>query len=194
MPWPTCCANNSVRPLSRLLAVLFTLLYPLAIWLAEDWIEPRVIAVVLLLAALGRLTSSQISGAVRCWLAGTGMVVLLAILSNAMYPLKLYPVIVNATLLGLFGYSLVAPPSAVERIARMRDPNLPPQAISYTRRVTQVWCIFFVVNGTLAFYTALYASSAQWSLYNGLLAYILMGILFGGEYVIRRRFMGPGHG
>ncbi|HKY09476.1 MAG TPA: hypothetical protein VJQ55_14590 [Candidatus Binatia bacterium] len=169
-------------------------MYPLAIWLAEDRIEPRVLALMLLLAGVSRLMTARSSGAARYWLAGTGMLVLLAISSNAMYPLKLYPVIVNATLLGLFGYSLVAPPSAAERIARMREPHLPPRAISYTRRVTQVWCIFFLVNGTLAFYTALYASSAQWSLYNGLLAYVLMGILFAGEYVVRRRFMSPGHG
>jgi uncharacterized membrane protein len=26
-----------------------------------------------------------------------------------------------------------------------------------------------------------------WSLYNGLIAYLLMGLLFAGEYLIRRR-------
>jgi uncharacterized membrane protein len=179
---------------SKLLAALFTLIYPLAIWLAEGRIEPRVLAVVLLLAGLLRLSKVQAGVAARCWLAGTMMLVFLAVSANAMYPLKLYPVLVNGILLGLFSYSLVAPPSAVERIARMREPNLPAQAIGYTRHVTQVWCVFFLVNGAIAFYTALYASSAHWSLYNGLLAYIFMGLLFAGEYCIRRRIMGPAHG
>ena len=31
----------------------------------------------------------------------------------------------------------------IERFARIREPNLSMQAVSYTRRVTQVWCVFF---------------------------------------------------
>ena len=57
----------------------------------------------------------------------------------------------------------------------------------YTRRVTQVWCGFFVFNGSLALLTALYASDGVWMLYNGLLAYVLMGILFAGEWLVRQR-------
>jgi uncharacterized membrane protein len=175
---------------STSLAVFLTVIYPLTIWLAEGRIEPRLLAGVLLLAGFLRLFSMQFSHATRWWAGGTMLVVLLAVWANVMFPLKLYPVIVNATLLGVFAYSLIVPPTAVERIARMRDPHLPAQAIGYTRRVTQVWCVFFTVNGAIAFYTALYASSALWSLYNGFLAYVLIGILCAGEYCVRRRVMG----
>jgi uncharacterized membrane protein len=54
--------------------------------------------------------------------------------------------------------------------------------------VTQVWCIFFAVNGALALVTALWASAATWSLYNGVIAYLLMGLLFAGEYGVRCHF------
>jgi uncharacterized membrane protein len=60
--------------------------------------------------------------------------------------------------------------------------------VAYTRRVTQVWCGFFVVNGLLALGTALWASEALWSLYTGVIAYVLMGVLFGVEYLVRLRF------
>ena len=180
--------------MSTFLAVLLTVIYPLTIWLAEGRIEPRVLAGVLLLAGFARLFSVQISQATRWWMGATMLLVLLAVWGNAMFPLKLYPVIVNGTLLGVFAYSLIVPPSAIERIARMRDPHLPAPAIGYTRRVTQVWCVFFFANGAIALYTALYASSALWSLYNGFLAYILVGLLFAGEYCIRRRVMGRQHG
>jgi uncharacterized membrane protein len=73
----------------------------------------------------------------------------------------------------------------IERMARLSDPALPAYAIAYTRRVTQVWCGFFVMNGTLALLTAVWASAAIWSLYNGVLAYVLMGCLFAGEYLVR---------
>lgn len=76
----------------------------------------------------------------------------------------------------------------VERLARLREPDLPLVAVAYTRRVTQVWCVFFIINGALAFATAVWASDAVWSLYTGVIAYILMGLLFGAEFLFRLRF------
>jgi uncharacterized membrane protein len=54
--------------------------------------------------------------------------------------------------------------------------------------VTQVWCVFFALNGGVALVTALWTSAATWSLYNGFVAYLLMGLLFAGEYAIRCNF------
>jgi uncharacterized membrane protein len=102
--------------------------------------------------------------------------------------LQLYPVLINIVMLCLFGYSLFSPPPIIERLARLREPDLPPHAILYTRRITQVWCGFFAINGSISFATAMWASPAIWSLYNGLIAYLLMGLLFGSEYLIRQRF------
>jgi len=175
---------------STLVAVLVTVIYPLTIWLAEGRIEPCLLAGMLLLAGFARLFSVPMSQATRWWMGGTMLLVLLAVWGNAMFPLKLYPVIVNATLFGVFAHSLIVPPTAIERIARMRDPHLPVAAIGYTRHVTQVWCGFFAVNGAIALYTTLYASSALWSFYNGFLAYIFIGLLFAGEYWVRRRVIG----
>jgi uncharacterized membrane protein len=142
-----------------------------------------------MLAGLTRLRTLKIGQARRWWVAVTPLVLLLlAVWWDAWLPLRLYPVLVNAVLLGVFAYSLIFPPSMIERFARMSEPNLPAQAIGYTRRVTQIWCVFFGINGAIALMTALCASPAIWTLYNGLIAYLLMGLLLAGEYVIRRRF------
>lgn len=170
------------------LAVLITLLYPLAIWLGQGKIEPRLLAGVLLLAGLTRLPTLKVSAIARWSLAGALLLVALAIWSNHLLPLKLYPVLVNAVMLAVFGYSLVTPQSMVERFARMTEPDFPPAAIAYTRRVTQVWCAFFIINGLIALGTALWATPEIWSLYNGVIAYLLMGLMFGGEYLVRMRF------
>jgi uncharacterized membrane protein len=111
-----------------------------------------------------------------------------AVWSNVWLPLKLYPVFVNTALLAIFAYSLIYPPSIIERFARLRDPDLPAQAIGYTRRVTQVWFVFFAINGAFALMTALWASPAIWTLYNGVIAYLMMGVLFAGEYFVRWHF------
>lgn len=167
--------------------VLVTLLYPLLVWLGHGEVEPRLLAGVLVLAAVLRLYTMKNGKMGYWWLAGALLLALAAAWGNAWTPLKLYPALVNACMLGIFGYSLVAPPSLVERLARMKDPQLPPAAVQYTRRVTQVWCIFFFINGAIALATALWASAALWSLYNGVIAYVLMGSLLGGEYLVRLR-------
>lgn len=161
-----------------------TLLYPLAIWLGGGRLEPRTMALGLVALAVARLVSTK----QRVWLVvglGALLLALLAGFLNVGWPLKLYPVVVNGSLLALFSATLIRPPSMIERIARLREKNLSPTAIQYTRKVTMVWCGFFVVNGSIAAVTAGWASEAGWALYNGLIAYLAMGVLFGGELVIR---------
>ncbi len=102
---------------------------------------------------------------------------------------RFYPVAVNALLLTLFALSLRHGPSLIERLARLREPDLPPPAVDYTRRVTQVWCLFFLLNGSIALYTALCSSLSVWAWYNGGIAYLLMGALFAIEFIVRRRVM-----
>lgn len=170
------------------LTAAITLLYPLAIWFGHGQVEPRWLAGLLLLAAATRLPALKLSGVARWSVAGALVLVACAIWSNMLLPLKLYPVLVNVALLAGFGYSLTTPVSAVERMARLRGDDFPPVAQAYMRKVTQVWCGFFVVNGAIALGTALWASAAVWSLYTGVISYVLMAALFGAEYLVRLRF------
>ena len=167
---------------------MITLLYPLTIWFGQGKVEPRWLALLLLLAAAARLPAMKVSLAARWSAAAALLLAAGAVWANALLPLKLYPVLVNLALLAAFGWSLAAPPSMVERMARLSEPDLPPEAVAYTRAVTRVWCGFFIVNGSIALATALWASQAAWSLYNGVIAYLLMGALFAGEYLVRIRF------
>jgi uncharacterized membrane protein len=86
----------------------------------------------------------------------------------------------------VFAVSLRYPPTIVERIARLREPDLPPAGVAYTRQVTRVWVGFLLANAAVSFWTARWGSLDQWALWNGLLSYLAMGALFGGEYLVRR--------
>jgi uncharacterized membrane protein len=103
----------------------------------------------------------------------------------AAFGLKLYPVAVNAVLFGAFFRSLYSGQSFVEKMARLRRPDLDAQGVAYTRKVTQIWCGFFVLNGLCALALALWASTEAWTLYTGFIAYLLMGLLFGLEWLFR---------
>ena len=163
-----------------------TLAYPLLVYLAMGRFEPRWMALLLFaLATLRALSARQPMWWVAA--AAAGVLALLSTVFNQLLPLKLYPALVNVVMLALFGASLRFGPPLVERLARLQDPVLPPYAVAYTRRVTQVWCGFFVFNGALALVTALWMSDRAWALYNGLLAYGLIGLLFAGEWLVRQR-------
>ncbi|HBS7001607.1 hypothetical protein U4Q67_00190 [Klebsiella pneumoniae] len=101
--------------------------------------------------------------------------------------LLFYPVVVNGVMLAVFGGSLWTSMPIVERLARLREPALPESAVRYTRRVTQIWCAFFIGNGGIALLTALHGDMALWTVWNGMIAYLLMGALMAGEWLVRRQ-------
>ncbi|HEY7317743.1 MAG TPA: hypothetical protein VIE89_09235 [Candidatus Binatia bacterium] len=173
---------------STVAMICITLIYPLALWLGQGQIEPRFLAGLLVVIGVIRLQTLKASPIGLWWIGGTLFLFIAAVWSNLLLPLKLYPVLVNAALLGIFLHSLIFPPSIIERFARIREPNLPAWAIGYTRRVTQVWCIFFTANGLIALITALWTTSGTWAVYNGLIAYLAIGLLFTGEYLVRWHF------
>lgn len=179
----------------KLLLLAVALVYPFAVYFGLQVLETRLLGGILagllllrLLLAGSKLTLHP--GVFTVALSGVVFSLAASIADNP--DLFLYsPAAMNAGLLLVFGHSLVSPPSVVEQIARVMEPALPESAISYTRKVTMVWCGFFVLNGGIALYTALYTSLATWTLYNGLIAYMLMGILFLVEFLIRRRVREP---
>jgi uncharacterized membrane protein len=190
--------------IGKLLAVAATIAYPFLVLacLLVFKVSARGIGLCLLaVAALNFLTSSGADGGsagrARKWGALGLSLALVALVFATDDPLfaKLYPVIVSLTLLALFGFSLISPPTAVFRLAALRDKSLREpgpdrdKAEPYCRKVTIVWCCFFVINGSIALCTALFASPVAWSVYNGFVSYLLMGALFLGETIARRRAM-----
>lgn len=170
------------------------MLYPLVIWFGHGQVEPRWLAGLLLLAAATRLPMLKISRLARWSVAGAILLAAIAVWANILLPLKLYPVLVSCAMFTVFAYSLYSPPTVIERLALVREPDLSPGVRLYTRRLTQVWCGFFVINGAVALGTALWASEAIWSLYTGVVSYILMGVLLGGELLLRGRLRRMHHG
>lgn len=97
--------------------------------------------------------------------------------------LKLYPVVVNAALLALFASSLFSVP-IVEKFARMKEGDLSSAAAGWCRKVTIAWCVFFIANGSIAAATT-FMSDEVWAAWNGAASYVLMGLMFAGERILR---------
>lgn len=101
----------------------------------------------------------------------------------------LYPVMVNAVLLTVFVSSLYSQQTIVEKIARVRDARFSDREIPYARKVTLAWSLFFLINGCIALATVFMEDKFYWSIYNGAISYVLMGMMFAGELYCRKRFI-----
>lgn len=163
------------------------LVYPFAVYLSVGHVEPYWLAIALCVLSLLRAALTRD----KLWaLIGLMTAVLTAAsfyTGHSWQMLKLYPVVVNLTFFLVFATSVIYPPTVIERIARVSEPMLPMAAVRYTRNVTLVWCVFFVLNGAAALATVLWASDAVWALYNGFLAYVAMALLLGVEWLVRPR-------
>jgi uncharacterized membrane protein len=96
----------------------------------------------------------------------------------------------NLLLALLFGRTLAAGREPlVTSFARIAHGGLTPELARYTRRVTLAWTIFFVA--LFATSTALYVGGyrAAWSTFANLLSPLLVGAMFGVEYVVRHRVL-----
>jgi uncharacterized membrane protein len=160
--------------------------YPVAVYFSIQYFSARIIAAVLLLLLLVRLRVTAANGTSKQAIIWVGIVFSsFVIWNNDLLTLRFYPVLVSVSLLSVFVVSLFIPPPIIERLARLQHPQLPPEGVVYTRKVTVVWSVFFLLNGCIALYTALWSSFEEWTLYNGLISYVLMGILIAVEYGIR---------
>jgi len=179
--------------MSRLIApalLLAGLLYPFAVYFGMARFAPWQFALLL----GGLWLARALTGGRRpadLWMAGLALVFCgLLALFNSPLLLRWYPVLISTFMLSLFGLSLKFGPPVIERLARLREPELPAIAIHYTRQVTKVWCLFFLLNGLVAASLTLWAPLSWWTLYNGLIAYGLMGLLFAIEWLVRQKVRG----
>ncbi|CAM2923122.1 hypothetical protein [Moritella viscosa] len=178
--------------LKKLLTVILglcLLLYPFAVYLGLNYVSPFWLALGLLALLLSRLVMLRGILNKMPWLLPAttlgGLAIVTSLFTDSDIGFKLYPLMVNFAMLAVFAYSYLKPPTVIETFARLQDPNLPEHAVNYTRKVTLVWCGFFIINASISLYTALYSSFKVWTIYNGFIAYILIGSLCAVEFVVR---------
>ena len=174
-----------MRRTLRLAIWLLTLAYP---WLWYYGGGARALAAGMAAAGLLRALIAD-SATIRAGAVALAAFFLLAALRNASGSLTLYPLLVNGAMLAVFAASLIHPPTVIERLARLQHPDLPPEGVRYTRRVTQIWCGFFVINGSIIAALALLHAHRAWTWYTGLISYLLMGALLAGEWLYRRLYL-----
>lgn len=178
-----------LRIISRVLLWILTVLYPFIIWLALGSNAPicaiAALGIILLLRILTGGSTGR-TGNIILTILGITVLILFRMKDNPVY-LMLYPTLVSYGFLALFSFSLTGEKSAVEKIASLsvKKEEITDSFKLYCRRVTIAWCIFMFLNGTAALCLAFLAEREIWMIYTGFISYILMGLMFAGEYLIR---------
>lgn len=98
---------------------------------------------------------------------------------------RYYPVLTVSLFLAVFLISLFRTPM-VEVFARRMGERLDEKGIAYCRKVTIAWVVFLTLNLGVTVWTV-FLSREAWVLYNGCISYLLMGLMFLGEFIIRKR-------
>ncbi|ODZ77970.1 DNA gyrase subunit B [Vibrio parahaemolyticus] len=175
-----------MRQLLTGLSAIVLFAYPFAVYFGIDKFGLNLVGGLLIAALLLRVF---VANKFKFLALATGAVGIVLITLGMVFKqhgwLQFYPVVVNVCMLCVFAFSLKQPQSIIERLARLQEPELPPSGVAYTRKVTMVWCVFFVLNAVFALYTC-FLPVKIWTLYNGLISYLLAGSLFAGEWIVRQ--------
>lgn len=181
--------STSAWPLRRsfkTIGVLALMAYPFAVYFGLGRFSPRIIvAGIATLLTLRMILSDEQGLRTRLpYIAGAVALTILAA-ASPIVGLKTYPIVISLTFAVVFAYSLLWPPTIIEEIVRLRRPDLPSHVTGYLRNVTIVWFAFFTINASISAVTAFSGSIKLWTLYNGFIAYLIMGALLAGEFLLR---------
>ncbi len=178
------------RPLLPVIAVLGGAAYPFIVYALLGRVPAGglVLAALALVAArLVGLRGSALARPLLLPLAAVAALMAALGLVDGSAAAQAYPIVMSLGMAAAFGLSLLRPPCLVECFAAVVEPTPTEAARAYMRRVTWVWFGFLLGNAALSAASLASGSLELWTLYNGLVSYLLMAALFGGEWLVRRR-------
>lgn len=185
--------SNRAAGFFKTLLLVLVLFYPLAVYFGLKKFSVGTLGWFLVVVMALRMISANARdplGFAALFGAGVGLLLnLSATITGDSQLIKFYPVAMSTIFFFVFAASLFSRQTVVARLAQRFRGELSPRALQYTTKVTVVWSLFFLFNGIIATYTVVRGSDETWTLYNGLISYVLMGGLFLGEFAFRRLVM-----
>lgn len=162
------------------------LIYPYLVYKGIEngmaWIAPTIFSIIYLLQAI---RTKNVSLKIK------KVLVAITLLLGAYYlqtlTAKILPVLIQLMLMIFFGRTLLKGngPSFIERFVRLEFPEFPEYVSPYCRNLTLLWTGFFAMNVIVCSLLAIWGTNYGWTLYNGVLIYVMMGVLAVGEYIYR---------
>jgi len=176
--------KKSLVKIIKVLGIVFTILYPFVVFFAlKRHIALRMLSLLLLaMAGISFVRNKNVWLFICVLLFGAGLIVF-----NDDIFLKLYPVLMNIGVGLMFAMSLRNVP-LIEKFAEKMGHKLNASQKEYAKCATRAWAIFMFCLTAVSFATV-FLSNEIWVLFNGLISYILIAIMMGVEFIVRKRVM-----
>ena len=169
---------------------LVFLAYPFLVYLGIErgfvWLAPAIFSAVFLYQGYRAKTAGT-----RIRKGLLGILLLVGAVYLQTFTAKVMPVLIQLLLLVFFGRTLWQGPPLIESFVRLQFSDIPKELLDYCQQLTWLWTGFFAFNAVVCTALAVWGSDRWWALYNGLIIYLLIGLLTAGEYVYRH-FRFPG--
>ncbi|MDU8924499.1 hypothetical protein RYD26_06180 [Pasteurellaceae bacterium LIM206] len=170
------------------LFLIFSLAYPFAVYFGQSFFSFRnLMSMMLLLWLLRGWVLKKSNQKIINYVVCTFFII--ALFANNEKMAYWYPVVINGLFFCIFWISLFSRQNIIEKIARVKQPDLPPKGVIYTRKIVKLWLVFFVVNASISI-LLIYVDLDFWIVYTGIISYLLMGILLAGEWLYRKFKLG----
>ncbi len=169
--------------------VVVLALYPFIIYFGIRVLPPSFFGfalAVLLLIRFGFVRPEERASAVPALVLLLTYAVAATVVGSARM-LLYYPALVNFVLCAVFASSFRQDEPLLLRIMRARGVTMHAHIPPYLTRLTAVWATFFALNGLIAVWTTT-ASMEIWTIYNGMISYLLIAALMAGEWLFRRHY------
>ncbi len=180
-----------MRSLIYTALVLATISFPFLIYYLHRYTQSSqlvgwFILVISLLKLILYISEKGIKQVNHLWIYLLVNAIILALVYSNFTTFHIFiPTIINGLLLANFSFSLLKERTIIELFARKQVENLSIPEVSYCRKLTIVWCCFFLINGSIPAYLGIKEHIGLWTIYTGLISYLLMGTLFFFEMTYR---------
>ncbi|MDR7088798.1 COG4648 family protein [Cellvibrio fibrivorans] len=182
--------------LNRVIAIALIAAYPLLVHVALVFTVPQLLFIAPMLFLAGVCWQGLVNRNKRVWLVFSMLctgIALLEYLDLTLYLLFLPPVVIPLLLLFIFGRTLISGREPlITAIGEAARGPLSNAMRSYTRGLTQLWCVVFVAMIVWSAILPWLEQPELWSWFTNIINYGVVGVLFVGEFMLRKKLF-PSH-
>lgn len=182
--------------LKHFFSIALIAVYPALVHASVIFAMPSLQVVAVIFFLLGIFWPALLRGQLIPWLVFstlTTSILLLGYFQLTLYLLYLTPIVIPLALLIFFGRTLLA--GRIPLITAISDAArgpLTPAMQKYTRLLTQLWCVIFLLLILWSIILACLQRPDLWSWFTNVINYGLVGAFFVIEFIVRKKLF-PEH-
>lgn len=181
---------------NRILAIALVVAYPLLVHVSLVFAIPQLMFIAPLVFLTGVFWYGLIARHLLAWvlfMALSASIVLVEYLGLTLYLLYLPPILLPLLLLFIFGRTLLGGREPlITAIGEAARGPLSARMRNYTRRLTLLWCVVFVIMIIWSAILPWLEQPELWSWFTNVINYGVVGVLFVGEFILRKKLF-PTH-